>query len=951
MKKSLICVIFLLTCEIGVSQQDLTLYNIHAIPQLRYTNPAFSPACKFHIGLPVISSIYLNLNHNGFVFADLVEKRAFDSIYINMDNVINKLEETNYLSAAAQVDLLSFGFKVKANYFFFNITEKVFIRFSYPKDLVKLFWKGNAVFIGETADFSGIDINATHYREHGLGMSRDLNEKLTIGGKLKYLYGMENISSEISELSLYTAPNTYELTGKADLLINASGSFTDSLVAFETGDLLYKNKNNGFAIDLGAAYKLNDKFSFSASLIDLGYIKWKTNVKNYTTEDASFTFKGVDLNTFIGSSETDPFGTIIDSLKSAYEVQESSSEYKDGLTPRVYLGGAYKLNENNNIGLLLQGEIFRKSLYPSLTVSFNNQVGRWLSSSLSYSILNRSYNNIGLGLSLNLGFFQIYVVSDNLLYLFNLVRVNNIILPYKAKNVHLRTGINLTFGRKEKDRDKDGIIDKKDECPQIAGPKEFNGCPDSDGDLIVDIHDDCPDDPGLPEYKGCPDRDGDKVIDKEDICPDTFGKIENKGCPVKLYLLDYLGDTLMTAALNDEGFFVFEKLPDQKEFIFELNAENTELIDEVQIMNKNKEGMEEIITAVKDPSDGYFKFFVFEVLPYEEDKLYLINEEGDTLMIALRNKEGFFVFENLPADQSYLFLLDTKDTELTDELLILLIDEKGEETVIAATKEEANRFKYEYIPRFDESKLTLVEEVDVPVILEEEEKKILKTAFDNLEFNSGSDVIRFKSYTYLEELSKLLLIKPQWHIKLSGHTDNIGDEKANLLLSKRRVEAVKRAIAKSGVSPDRIITRYHGETRPIADNSTEEGKQKNRRVEMLIIQGHIEDFDLESQPGMEEMPTDIMKESVQGIVYKIQILASKQPTYLTPVNFKGVENVEEYYHKGLYKYTAGESTDYGYANTVLVTQMRKKGFKEAFVVAFQDGERISVKKALKMLEK
>jgi hypothetical protein len=69
----------------------------------------------------------------------------------------------------------------------------------------------------------------------------------------------------------------------------------------------------------------------------------------------------------------------------------------------------------------------------------------------------------------------------------------------------------------------DGIYDKDDACPDVAGLKEFNGCPDTDGDGIQDSADACPDVFGLAALNGCPDTDGDGVADKDDACPDVFG--------------------------------------------------------------------------------------------------------------------------------------------------------------------------------------------------------------------------------------------------------------------------------------------------------------------------------------------------------------------------------------------------------------------------------------------
>ena len=90
-------------------------------------------------------------------------------------------------------------------------------------------------------------------------------------------------------------------------------------------------------------------------------------------------------------------------------------------------------------------------------------------------------------------------------------------------------GIVIKFG--SKDTDKDGIPDKDDACPDVAGPKEFNGCPDTDGDGIPDKDDACPEVAGPKEFNGCPDTDGDGIPDKDDKCPDVAGPAENGGCP------------------------------------------------------------------------------------------------------------------------------------------------------------------------------------------------------------------------------------------------------------------------------------------------------------------------------------------------------------------------------------------------------------------------------------
>ncbi len=82
------------------------------------------------------------------------------------------------------------------------------------------------------------------------------------------------------------------------------------------------------------------------------------------------------------------------------------------------------------------------------------------------------------------------------------------------------------------DSDGDGITDKEDACPFQAGPATYKGCPDRDGDGIIDKEDACPDKAGLAKYHGCPDTDGDGLPDPEDKCPEEAGPADNHGCPL-----------------------------------------------------------------------------------------------------------------------------------------------------------------------------------------------------------------------------------------------------------------------------------------------------------------------------------------------------------------------------------------------------------------------------------
>jgi hypothetical protein len=100
---------------------------------------------------------------------------------------------------------------------------------------------------------------------------------------------------------------------------------------------------------------------------------------------------------------------------------------------------------------------------------------------------------------------------------------------------------------------------------------------------------------------------------------------------------------------------------------------------------------------------------------------------------------------------------------------------------------------------------------------------------------------------------------------------------------------------------------------------------------------------------VEQIDKQEEEEVASEVVFKIQIHASKNPVYNVPLNFKGLENVNEYFDNGLYKYTIDMTKDFGYAMDVLLPNTRKLGFRDAFVVAFQKGNRLTRNEVVKYL--
>jgi len=126
-------------------------------------------------------------------------------------------------------------------------------------------------------------------------------------------------------------------------------------------------------------------------------------------------------------------------------------------------------------------------------------------------------------------------------------------------------------------------------------------------------------------------------------------------------------------------------------------------------------------------------------------------------------------------------------------------------------------------------------EIDADYLAGEIEKAG-RVAVYGINFATGKADITADSAKILSEIGALLAKKADWRFRIEGHTDNMGGAKANLDLSNRRAQAVKAwLVSTHGVQADRLTTQGLGDTQPIADNKTEEGKAKNRRVELVKL--------------------------------------------------------------------------------------------------------------------
>jgi len=114
------------------------------------------------------------------------------------------------------------------------------------------------------------------------------------------------------------------------------------------------------------------------------------------------------------------------------------------------------------------------------------------------------------------------------------------------------------------------------------------------------------------------------------------------------------------------------------------------------------------------------------------------------------------------------------------------------------------------------------------------EDEVLQSTFDNLTFELGKSIIKPTSFPSLDKLASVLVKKPEWKLSIIGHTDDTGSANLNLKLSKARAKAVADYLISKGVLLTSVTFDGMGETKPIAENNTDAGRETNRRVEFTI---------------------------------------------------------------------------------------------------------------------
>ena len=136
-----ITLLLFLLCNLKTEQSKAqvanSLFNMRSVPQSNYINPAITPDSKLYIGMPGFSSFYFNIGHTGFAYKDAIKRRSDDTLEIDADKIISKLDNINYIHTQLNNEILSFGFKKRKYFYGFSYQLKSDMYLGYPKDLLR----------------------------------------------------------------------------------------------------------------------------------------------------------------------------------------------------------------------------------------------------------------------------------------------------------------------------------------------------------------------------------------------------------------------------------------------------------------------------------------------------------------------------------------------------------------------------------------------------------------------------------------------------------------------------------------------------------------------------------------------------------------------------------------------------------------------------------------------
>ena len=338
----------------AVAQNTNSAYFTEGYTYRHQLNPAFGNDKNF-ISIPAIGN--MNVAMHGTI--------GVEDIFYNVDgktttflnpavdaSFLNNIDDISRLGTDVKLNLLSVGFKGFKGYNTVSINVRSNVNTHIPKTLFSFLKEG---IENKTYDISNFDVHADVYGEIALGHSHQLGDKWRVGGTLKFLLGGANIDARFNKAQLTLGEDAWSAVTNAEVQASVKGLTYQTEVNENTGHKYVSGMDvenpglNGFgmALDLGAEFRPNQDWAFSAALLDLGYMKWNNNMvastggdKTFTTDIYSFSIDPSSQN-FIA----DEIDEMINDVSALYELenQGDAGPRKTTLGATLNVGAEYTL--------------------------------------------------------------------------------------------------------------------------------------------------------------------------------------------------------------------------------------------------------------------------------------------------------------------------------------------------------------------------------------------------------------------------------------------------------------------------------------------------------------------------------------------------------------------------------------------------------------------------------
>ncbi|MEQ9466745.1 MAG: DUF5723 family protein [Ekhidna sp.] len=445
MRKFATTILILTSLFCAKAQTSISFQHLgNATFQNNLINPSLIPEGKLFIGLPVISGVHANVNSK-VSYNDVFTKES-DRTLVDISKMVGELQKQNMLSTKASVNLLHVGYRLKAGPLLsFTANERIEGDFLYPKQMVEyVFTRGNHEFLNEDVKVSKLGLRASHFREFGLGLAAPVNDQLTVGIRAKYLIGFANVSVPGNvKATLRSNGEAFQLESSwENVMYRTSGLDIYDETEGDLGSHLLMNSNKGFAIDIGGTYKLNRYYTITGSIVDIGFINWKENIRNEVLGDTSFVYNGVDLAE-IGNIQQ----TLEDSLFDKFNTSENFDPYRSWLPVTVQGSWIYHYSPQTDFYVTAASRLIQRQIKMAYGAGVTQKFGRAFTGSLSVTKLPQQFFNVGAAFTAKGGPVQLYMAVDQII---------NFNVP-ESQAFDFRFGMNFVIGQRQEKSEASGL--------------------------------------------------------------------------------------------------------------------------------------------------------------------------------------------------------------------------------------------------------------------------------------------------------------------------------------------------------------------------------------------------------------------------------------------------------------------------------------------------------------